>query len=336
MKSLGYETTVTSLVNQDVHHTCGDCPGAGLKAITAIKKGTTRPDEWIMMMGHYDTLPSTIDGAYDNGAGTNFIRWMAHELKDVPTNRSVVFTFYNGEEEGLLASARHAAMLQAQKQKIHMVFGFDMVGIAYPVAPSKLNSTYCLCAWYGQPNAYSLPMMRYVNYEYLKFPAAQNLVSVGGPSQRNSDERSFATRGVPTIRWAGMRTASNYPAYHLPDDTLEKIAEVAGGVEYYQQGVHNTLKSVYYTLGTVDNHPPAPALAVSTDGLSVSVDGTESSDEDGALSSFSWDFGDGTTATGETASHTYSAPGTYTITLTVADNLWSEVTETVQATVTVG
>ena len=37
--------------------------------------------------------------------------------------------------------------------------------------------------------------------------------------------------------------------------------------------------------------------------------------------SYAWDFGDGTTATGQTAVHTYTTPGTYTIKVTVTDSL---------------
>jgi hypothetical protein len=43
-------------------------------------------------------------------------------------------------------------------------------------------------------------------------------------------------------------------------------------------------------------------------------------DPDGQVVSFQWDFGDGNTATGEDPIHVYESPGTFTVTLTVADD----------------
>jgi PKD repeat protein len=54
--------------------------------------------------------------------------------------------------------------------------------------------------------------------------------------------------------------------------------------------------------------------------LGVTVDASASYDPDGSIASYSWNFGDGATATGVTASHTYATPGTWWITLTVTDN----------------
>jgi len=54
--------------------------------------------------------------------------------------------------------------------------------------------------------------------------------------------------------------------------------------------------------------------------MGVSVDAAASSDPDGTVASYAWNFGDGTTATGVTASHVYATTGLYTVTLTVSDN----------------
>ena len=52
----------------------------------------------------------------------------------------------------------------------------------------------------------------------------------------------------------------------------------------------------------------------------VSFNGSSSYDNDGAISSYSWDFGDGSSGTGQTTMHIYTSEGNYTVTLTVTDN----------------
>lgn len=53
--------------------------------------------------------------------------------------------------------------------------------------------------------------------------------------------------------------------------------------------------------------------------LSVFFDASASSEPDGAIVRYEWDFGDGTSATGVTTVHTYEVPGSYTAKLTVTD-----------------
>jgi PKD repeat protein len=70
--------------------------------------------------------------------------------------------------------------------------------------------------------------------------------------------------------------------------------------------------------------PVALISAMPTTGvapLNVTFDGGSSSDADGNIVSYSWNFGDGATASGVTTNHSYSAPGSYTARLTVTDNL---------------
>jgi len=53
---------------------------------------------------------------------------------------------------------------------------------------------------------------------------------------------------------------------------------------------------------------------------SMVFDASGSYDPDGAIQSYVWDFGDGTTYSGAIVVHTYENPGEYTVTLTVTDN----------------
>lgn len=61
------------------------------------------------------------------------------------------------------------------------------------------------------------------------------------------------------------------------------------------------------------------------------VEFQDTSTDDGAIASWSWDFGDGTTSAEQNPTHVYGEPGTYTVTLTVTDDggLTSRVTKAV-------
>gem|GEM_PF-4891533 len=54
--------------------------------------------------------------------------------------------------------------------------------------------------------------------------------------------------------------------------------------------------------------------------LTVAFDASGASDPDGTIVSYAWSFGDGTTGSGVTVSHTYATPGAYSAALTVTDD----------------
>ena len=57
-----------------------------------------------------------------------------------------------------------------------------------------------------------------------------------------------------------------------------------------------------------------------TAGEEITFDGSGSSDSDGEITEYLWDFGDDSTGTEVSSNHSYSEAGTYTVTLTVKDN----------------
>jgi PKD repeat protein len=86
-----------------------------------------------------------------------------------------------------------------------------------------------------------------------------------------------------------------------------------------QNATNSVTHSVTVTAPPPPNQPPVAAFTSSCNGLTCSFTST-SSDPDGSISAYQWDFGDGGSATTQNPSHTYSAGGTYTVRLTVTDN----------------
>ena len=99
------------------------------------------------------------------------------------------------------------------------------------------------------------------------------------------------------------------------------IATAQAGTYYVNLKAYSTFSGVSltgsYTAGA-SNTAPVANFSSSTSGLTATF--TDSStDAQNNITSRSWNFGDGTTSTTTSPSHTYAAAGTYTVTETVTD-----------------
>ncbi|OOZ39544.1 hypothetical protein BOW53_11190 [Solemya pervernicosa gill symbiont] len=82
------------------------------------------------------------------------------------------------------------------------------------------------------------------------------------------------------------------------------------------------------------NLAPTAGFTVSTSsidsGESVNFDASTSSDIDGSVAEYRWDFGDGSSATGRQVTHLYTTPGKYSVNLTVTDDAGAKASGTVR------
>lgn len=97
--------------------------------IIVTKTGTKYPDIFVIICGHYDTLNGP--GTNDNGSGVSVILEMARLLKNVPTEYSIKFINFSGEEQGLLGSQHYVNNVvnaTNPKMNIRLVLNIDEVG----------------------------------------------------------------------------------------------------------------------------------------------------------------------------------------------------------------
>ena len=85
------------------------------------------------------------------------------------------------------------------------------------------------------------------------------------------------------------------------------------------------------------SNPPEPSITTAPatigTGASVTFDASDSTDPDGRIASYRWQFEDGTTATGETVSRSFDRTGERSVTLTVIDDAGHE--RTIEESITV-
>jgi len=177
--------------------------------------------------------------------------------------------------------------------------------------------------------------------------AAQASIVIGAS---NYDYFSGTSMATPTTSGVAALVWSNHPGCSNEDirDALKATAEDQGAPgrdDYYGYGIikAKAASDLLSAQGCDGNPPPPPpgnnnpsAVFSETCALLVcTFDASASSDSDGSISSYRWDFGEGdaTESTSAVSNHTYAAAGTYTVNLTVTDN--EGATDTSSKTVTV-
>lgn len=181
----------------------------------------------------------------------------------------------------------------------------------------------------GTPNAVIFNIVSGTNAA----PVANFSLVTSGLTATFSDSSSDADGSIAARAWnfgdGSTSTATNPSKTYSAAGTYNVQLTVTDN-----GGLTNTVtKSV--TVTTSANVAPVANFSVSTSGLTATFTDT-STDSDGTLATRAWNFGDSTTSTATNPSKTYSAAGTYTVTLTVTDNAGASNTKSNSVTVSSG
>lgn len=120
------------------------------KNLIVTKIGTVYPNTFVIVCGHYDSITGT--GTNDNGSGVASILEMARLLQNIPTEYSIKFINFSGEEDGLLGSQHFVSSVvngTNPKMDLRLVFNLDEVG---GVAGMTNNTITCERDTNGSPS----------------------------------------------------------------------------------------------------------------------------------------------------------------------------------------
>ena len=259
--------------------------------------------------------------------------WINDRVQLVPRMRSWINSYYPGTLTGVTEynwgaeSHINGATAQADIFGIFGREGLDMA--ARWTTPDASTPTY-------------KAMKMYRNYDGNKSTFGDTSVAATGLNPDNisvfAAERSID--GALTIMvinkvLSGSTPAtfnlSNFPhngtaqAWQLTAaNVINRLADLSFASNSFTATLPPQSITLFVLAAASGNQAPVAVMAATpTAGvapLAVSLDGASSSDGDGTIVSYTWNFGDGATASGMTTNHTYSTPGAYAARLTVTDN----------------
>ena len=196
----------------------GELHGAN---VVGLIRGTRHADRYIVVSAHYDHLGVRggviYNGADDNASGTAAVLEMARWFNAHPPENSIVFAFFDGEEEGLLGAKAFMESPPVPISAIAADVNLDMV---------SRNVKGELYAAGASPNPTMRPLLDSIA---AVAPVKLMLGHDTGLGENNwiqqSDQGPFATRKIPFVYFG----VEDHPDYHKPGD---KVAHIQPGFYY--------------------------------------------------------------------------------------------------------
>ena len=190
------------------------------KNLIITKKGTLYPDTYVIICGHFDSKNGP--GVNDNGSGTSVILETARILEDIPTEYSVKFIHFSGEEQMGKGSAHYVNSVVYQnnirKMDVKLVLNLDQVG-----GKKGNRNTRIFCE-----------------------------KDQAGTPENNRLSASFTRQLMTCVELYSPLKAWSAPAYNSDYTPFEKKGEVITGLyEYIESGNEHTENDTFVNIDPI-------------------------------------------------------------------------------------
>ena len=206
--------------------------GSGIKAsenVVAFIKGSTKPEEYIVISAHLDHVGvrddgEVFNGADDDGSGTVGVLEIAEAFNKAVEagyrpQRSIVFLHVTGEEKGLYGSRYYAENPIFPIENTVADLNIDMIGRVDDAHKDNENYVYLIGSDKLSTQLDSISTA--VNNKYMNIDLDYTYNDENDPNRfyYRSDHYNFAKQGVPIIFYFN----GTHEDYHRVSDTPDKI-----------------------------------------------------------------------------------------------------------------
>lgn len=251
LASMGYAVNLEQVNEQK--------PERGFNVIAELR-GTTRPEEIVIIGAHYDAEIDT-PGADDNASGVAAMLELARRFADSPMDRTVRWVGFTNEENsnskgGVMGSFAHAREAKNRNEAIVAMMSLEMLGF-YNEAPGSQQYPF------DQSLAARLGMDLPDTGDFIGVVGRfedRRLIDAISASMRASERANVVDAALPAMVRAIWRSdhgnfwlagynavmitdTSEFrtPHYHMPSDTIETLdfERMAGVVDALEEAVRD-------------------------------------------------------------------------------------------------
>jgi cyclophilin family peptidyl-prolyl cis-trans isomerase len=202
--------------------------------IVATLRGTTNPDEYIVLGGHFDCF-SGATGGVDDGSGfapgMEAIRLI--KASGAKPKRSIVFILFAAEENGLVGSQSWLKKHPEIQPKILMMINRDG-------SPSAITGASVPEVWYDDMAKITAPLANL--YPKWPFRLEKSMPRAHATAPGGTDSSSFEMVSVPTLNF---RTQTDYSYNHAWHTLYDLYSELVPYTEHQKESALVTAVVAY-------------------------------------------------------------------------------------------